>query len=514
MASLKVMLGNFPATSKIESEEAALIQDLKEFNVYTRSEELKRFEELDGICSGSDFVEKKKAIKSQKFKNTEEFKKLQEFKSLKKAKHIKSYYKTKSSKELEEYKRLDGSDELKKYEELAEYVNSQDFTEQKGSKEFKDSEAFQKEKEFNSLKGSASMKGYFKFKSSANLENFQRLNGSEEIAKYEELEKYVESDEFIKVKDYMALSGQKKYEESEEYKLETEYLELKKSEKINWYIKLKNKNEFNKITDWEMTFEDDFSGGSLNSQKWMNRYFWGEALLQDSYSLPGDQHFNTDGKNVELADGKLRIVTKSETAEGKIWNPVAGFLQREFNYTSGLISTGMSFRQKYGKFKVKVKFAGAPIRQSVFMVAEKILPHVDLVKVEKNKANFGNFWGNINETKGVNKKVTKKGASKFSNDFFIFTVEWSPDKISWKINDLEVMAQTEGIPDEPMYVVLSAGVTGDVGGSQLPASMEVDWVRVYKKVDGSASPQSSSPEPAATPEPSDTTDAPGSTETL
>ncbi len=495
----------FPTTSKIESEEEALIKDYKEFNAYAGSDELKRFEELDGIVTGSEFAEKKKAIKSQKFKDTEEYKKLQEFNGLKKAKHIKSYYKTKSSKELEEYKRLDGSDELNKYEKLAEYVNSQEFAEQKNSKDFKDSEAARKEEEFKNLKNSASIKGYFKFKSSPGLENFQRLDGSDEIAKYEELEKFVATDEFKQVKDYMALSGQKKYEQSKEFKLEEEYLELKKSEKINWYLKLKKQNKFNKVTDWVLTFEDDFSGSSIDSKKWMNRYFWGEMLLKDTYALPGDQHFYTDGNNVELGDDKLKIITKQETAEGKIWNPVAGFLQKEFNYTSGLLSTGMSFRQKYGKFKVKVKFSSAPVRQSVFMVAEKILPHIDVVKVEKGKANFGNFWGNIAEKNGVNKKVTKKGASKFSSDFFIYTVEWTPEKVSWKINDLEIMSQTEGIPDDPMYLVLSSGVTGDVGGNQLPASMEVDWVRIYKRVEKSASRESSIQEPAIveppTPEP-------------
>ena len=486
MASLKVMLGNFPATGKIESEEAALINDHKEFNAFARSAELKRFEELQAVCGGNDFAEKKKAIKSQKFKDTEEFKKLREFNTLKKAKHIKNYYKTKSSKELEEYNRLDGSDELKKYEQLSEFINSQEFASQKSSKDFKDSDAFRKEQEFNNLKNSASMKGYFKFKTSAELENYKRLNGSEEIAKYEELEKFIASEKFREVKEYMALSGQKKYEQSEEYKLEQEYLELKKSEKINWYLKLKQKNEFNKITDWELTFEDDFSGGSLDKGKWMNRFFWGEALLKDSYSLPGDLHCNTSGHNVELVDGRLRIVTKSETAEGKIWNPVTGFLQKEFKYTSGLISTGMSFRQKYGKFKVKVKFTGVPLRQSVFMVGEKILPHIDVVKVEKGKANFGNFWGNISDRNGVYKKVYKKGASKFCNDFFIYTVEWSPDKISWKVNDLEVLSQTQGMPEDPMYLVLSAGVSSDIGGGQLPASMEVDWVKVYKKAEQSS----------------------------
>lgn len=473
----------FPSTAKIESEEASLIKEYNDFNEYTDSEELKRYEELDKLVTTSEFAEKKKAIKAQKFANTEEYKKQQEYLRMKKAKHIKNYYKTKSSKDLEEYLKTDRSEELKKYEQLAEYVNSKEFAEEKQNtgKDFKNSAAYQKEQEYTRMQKSPSIRNYFKFKTSPQHENFQRLNGSEEISKYEELEKFINSEEFKKVKDYMALSPQKKYEQSEEYKLEQEYLGLKKSEKINWYYKLKKKNDFRKIIDWELTFEDDFTDGKINARKWMNNYFWGEVLLNDTYALPGDKHLNTDGKNIEMQNSVLKIITRKEAAEGKIWNPVLGFQKQQFNYTSGLVSTGKSFRQKYGVFKVKIRFAGAPLRQAVWMVAEKILPHVDVAKLEKNKLNVSNFWGNISEKGGVNKKTVKRGGSKFSSDFFIYTLEWTPEKLVWKINDLEIMSQTQGVPQEPMYIVCSAGVSGPVPDHQLPATMEIDWVRVYKR---------------------------------
>ena len=57
-----------PATAKIESEEAALVKDDKEFKAYSKSDELARFEELDKIVNTSEFAGKVKAIKSQKFK--------------------------------------------------------------------------------------------------------------------------------------------------------------------------------------------------------------------------------------------------------------------------------------------------------------------------------------------------------------------------------------------------------------------------------------------------------------
>jgi hypothetical protein len=406
------LFGSIPSTEKIESEEAALIKDHKEFKEYSKSEELQRFEELDKIVNTGEFKQKVKDIKGQKFKDTEEFKKEQELKSLQKSKDIKGYFKYKSTPKFEKYKDVEGSDRLKRLEEL---------------------------------------------------------------------EQVVKSEAFLKVKEYMALKPQQKYEQSKEYKLEKEYLELRDSDKMKWFRKLQKKNDFDRLKEWKLTFEDDFKGSSLDTGKWMTNYFWGEMLLKDTYALPGDKHFYTKGQNIEISDSLLKIVTRQETATGKIWNPKLGFTPQEFNYTSGLISTANSFRQKYGKIRVKVKMSGAPVRQAVWMVAEKILPHVDIAKLEKGKLNYGLFWGNIAEKGGVRKKVSKKGGTKFSGGFYIYSLEWTPDKLVWKINDAPVLTQTQGIPQEPMYLVLSAGISNGIADHQLPSKMEVDWVKMYKK---------------------------------
>jgi len=155
-----------PATAKIESEEAALVKDHKEFKAYSKSDELARFEELDKTVNTSEFAGKVKAIKSQKFKDTEEYKKEREYLSLKKSKDIKTYFKVKGSRELEEYKQTDKSEDLKRYQELAEYINSNEFaqTKQSAGKEYKGSDPYQKEQEFLRLKKSSAIKKYFKFK--------------------------------------------------------------------------------------------------------------------------------------------------------------------------------------------------------------------------------------------------------------------------------------------------------------------------------------------------------------
>ena len=83
----------------------------------------------------------------------------------------------------------------------------------------------------------------------------------------------------------------------------------------------------------------------------------------------------------------------------------------------------------------------------------------------------------------MNKKIRKKAAEKYTGDYFIYSIEWTPEKLVWKINNKQVLTQTRGIPSEAMYLVLSAGVTNGVTEHQLPAKMEIDWVKIYQKAE-------------------------------
>jgi len=66
---------------------------------------------------------------------------------------------------------------------------------------------------------------------------------------------------------------------------------------------------------------------------------------------------------------------------------------------------------------------------------------------------------------------------KYGRDFYIYTLEWTANKLVWKINNYEVFKQTGNLPDEPMYLNFSGGLDKPMSGS---SSMEIDWVRVYQ----------------------------------
>jgi len=171
-----------------------------------------------------------------------------------------------------------------------------------------------------------------------------------------------------------------------------------------------------------------------------------------------------------MRNSVLKIVTKPQKVKGKVWTTDKGFTSKEFSYSSGMINTGNSFRQKYGIFTAKVRLGDPNAKSAFWMISDKITPHVDICRTSKGKV-----WFDFFNLKG-NKSTTHVG-SRYANDFFIYTLEWASDRLVWKINNTEVFRQTTDIPKEPMYITLAGGLDSPLNDS---TSMEVDWVRIYQ----------------------------------
>jgi len=308
----------------------------------------------------------------------------------------------------------------------------------------------------------------------ADYQAFKEYESSDELKHFLELEKEVKSSAFVVRKKKMKKAD---YLESDEYQKQTEYDVLKKSEKVVWYFKTKKKYPFKEIEKWNLTFEEKFNSGTLDKTKWMTRYYWGEKGMDSSFVLEDDKSFITDGDNIEFYDNKARIVTKAGKAQGLTWRSEQGFVSEDFDFTSGMISTAKSFRQKYGVFKAKVKMAGGSVAQSFWLVSDTMLPHVDVARFENGKLYANYFWGN---SPSNHKSLSKTGGAKYADEYYIFTLEWTPNKLTWKINGKIFKTQTSGVPQDEMYINFSSNLKKDAAESGLPSAMEIDWIRVYK----------------------------------
>lgn len=468
MASLKLLLGMIPSTSKIEQDEKALVTEFAKLKSFSESDQLSNYIRLDHLVNSSDFKSKRKELESLQFKNSQEYSKEREFLSMQKAKDIVLYYRTVAGHELKKFRDLDGSDKIKEYEALENEVKSLEFKGKMKAKKFRETEDYKKLQEYKRLKNSSEIKDFYKFRSSKEYSNFQTIDGSARLARFNELKEYVASPEFRKQKEY--LLDKKRFEKTEMFRDLTAYDKLKKDPDIIWYYKVKDSNKFDVLKQRELTFSDEFDGEKLDTKKWLTNYYWGEKLLKDRYSVESDLQAFTEKDNFEFRSSLLKIHIKPQKMKGKVWTASKGFSTKEFNYTSGLINSGNSFRQKYGIFSAKIKLGDPNTKNAFWMLSDKITPHIDICRASKGKVWFDYF--------PVNGKQYKSSiGSRYSNDFFIYTLEWTADKLVWKINNIEVFAQTANVPQEPMYVLFAGGLDKPINAM---TSMEVDWIRVYQ----------------------------------
>ena len=484
MINLKILFGWVPKTEAYEARQDALRQEFSDLIAFSGSKELADYLAIEKTVTSPDFARKKKAIAAQKFSGTTEYAKEKEFLFLRKRSEIKRYYSLKDSVALKDFLEFDKSYDVKHYHTLEKLIQSDEFRQIKrlGKRKFRATPEYEKLMEFKGLQKSERFRDYFKFKASKDYVNFTLLIGSEKIAAFEQLGQFVQSEAFIKVKEYMLLPGRKKLEISDEYMLEQQYLALKKSEKYLWYFSVKDSKKFSEIKKWQLAFADEFDAPRLDKFKWLTRYFWGEALLHDSYVNEGEKQFYPDEKNIEVANSILKISTKKQKISGKTWNPAIGFYPRDFEYTSGIINTGGRFRQQYGLFEAKIRFnLNFPVSHGFWMISDLMLPHIDIARAGK-KIRVGSYWGNPNVKGGVDKVAASLNRGRYGSDYHIFSLEWTRDKLVWKINGVTIRTATQGVPHVPMYINISSSLYKDTNGTPLPAEMDVDWVRCYSQV--------------------------------
>jgi hypothetical protein len=535
MASLKFSLGMIPSTSKIEQAEKELVAEFEKLKTFSESEQLARYNELHDLVNSDDFKNKRKEIKSLRYKDSEEYLREDEFKSLRKSKDITLYFKTKSNTYLKQFKELEGSEKIVGFEELEKFIQSPEFQAKRkmkpikfkdteeyqklreykalkkdheikafrkaGLKEgnektktilryeeldrmirtpeflakknmkpftFKDTEEYKRFQEYKRLKNSQEIKAFYKFRASKEYANYQSTEGSSRLARYGELKEYLASPEFKKQKEY--LLDKKRYEKTEMYRNSQEYDKLKKVPDIIWYFKIKDSTKFDVLKNRELIFSDEFEGAALDTSKWLTNYYWGDKLLKDRYSVESDLQAYTEKDNFEIRNSLLKINTKPQKVTGKVWSASNGFTKKEFSYTSGLINTGKSFRHQYGIFSAKIKLGNPAAKNAFWMLADKITPHIDICRTSKGKVWFDFFPEN-----GKGSKTTVAG--RYANKFLIYTLEWTADKLVWKINNTVVHTQTAEVPKTPMYISLAGGLDKPINGI---TTMEIDWVRVYQ----------------------------------
>lgn len=237
--------------------------------------------------------------------------------------------------------------------------------------------------------------------------------------------------------------------------------------------------------NWKLLLNEEFNGTDLDAKVWSKGYWY-------TGSINKEQQFYRP-ENVRVSDGKLVLTAeKGETPTG--WNGGAPNFPTTLPYTSGLIQSRHKFETTYGAFEARIKLpAGRGYFPAFWLKANPPAPGVAPNEIDIME-NLGHE-SRVHMTYHYNldgKYVGSPGNWKTENlfdDFHTYTVEWSPESIRWFVDGVERRApftEAKSINDTPMFVLLNLAVGSGWSGlpdedTRFPQSMEVDYVRVWKR---------------------------------
>ena len=438
----KKLFRSLQSTHAIEQQEEETRLAIQRYNDVKESDTLKRYLELKNTVQSPAFQGKKKEYSSGNIRKMKQYAVWERYGQFEKDKKLQLYFKTAESHALKDYLEFKGTPD---YRLLA---NPKEVAKSETLKHFK---AFEKSKEF---------------------QNYLKFHHSYAVKEYGRLKEVVSTPEFIEEKSFW--EDKHRWTKTEEYLLEKEYMELKSLEDVQFYEK--NAQLAIKQSSWHLVFEEDFGDGILNTEKWYPGLYQGQKRMEKTYSFANEKQANSGGENIVMMGGELTISTRPDQITTRAWTPAKGFTEKEFHYSSDVINGSNAVKMNKGLISAKVKISGdKDISHAFWLSGKNQTPHINLFYFDGNKIKVGNYW-NANGVLG-NKSEIISGIS--PNDYYIYSLEWTPAELIWRVNNVVVLKSNKGIPNEELFPVFNSFISQKQQGGS--GELTVDWVKVYKK---------------------------------
>jgi beta-glucanase (GH16 family) len=221
-------------------------------------------------------------------------------------------------------------------------------------------------------------------------------------------------------------------------------------------------------TGWQLVFEDDFNGKSLDERKWTSAFPWG----RDRSSVGELQYYAPDAFTVD--SGKLNIIAKPTP-------------DKSHPYDSGLISSHDSFAPEFGRFEIRCKVPpGKGLWPAFWLLPEDTSwpPEIDVFEALGQQTNTVHMTAHWLQNGTHQQSGSEYSGPDFSRDFHTFAVEWSAQKILWYVDGVKRYELTSKSPTGPMYLLANLAVGGDWpgapdGSTPFPATFSIDYIRAY-----------------------------------
>src|SRR4051812_32289957 len=250
-------------------------------------------------------------------------------------------------------------------------------------------------------------------------------------------------------------------------------------------------------THTTLAWSDEFNGpagSAVDSTKWgfdVGGGGWGN----------NEREYYTNTTDNAAMDGAGNLVITAKTSTLKKLRCWYGQCQ----YTSARILTNTKFTQKYGRFEARIKIPyGQGIWPAFWMLGDNIAtvpwPSCGEIDIMENIGKepstvHGTIHGpGYSGANGIGSPYALPAGQKFSDDFHIYALEWSPNTLRFYVDGSlyrtivasDTPQGTAWVFDHPFFIIMNVAVGGGWPGSPdqttvFPQTMLVDYVRVYTR---------------------------------
>jgi beta-glucanase (GH16 family) len=270
------------------------------------------------------------------------------------------------------------------------------------------------------------------------------------------------------------------------------------NEIVDNYIYVQKEARRNDSTQWKLVWEDQFDKGSLDTTRW-NRI---GLFTSPQWKIPVEKWRSVKNWSRYITATDDRVVsfdTNNIMLKGII-NPDS-LTGDPRPYLTGGIYSWNKFAFQYGRIEIKAKLDPAyGAWPAIWMLPEKrIYPNqsngeMDIME-RLNHDDFAYQTTHNHYADRMKQNEPKKNAKAQINpdDYNIYSVSWYPDKLVYAVNGV-VSYTYPKVPgagtfqwpfDQPFFLMIDQQMEhtwpGPITNSkELPISMTVDWVHLYK----------------------------------
>lgn len=245
------------------------------------------------------------------------------------------------------------------------------------------------------------------------------------------------------------------------------------------------------------TFTETFAGPisfydrHAHAGRWKTNYWFGNQEDASSRALPAEKEVYVDAgfcgidPFVRTKSG-LRIVAAKNPnpSDSRLFNPYTG-RTTPLPYTSGIITTENSFRQRYGYFEAIMSFPQVRGCWPAFWLlgppngpnAGDEIDVVEWVASNPKRLFFNAHFGGKAEAKWVDGYDTARPVT--------YGLLWTPQDLVWFVNGQRVHSRANPGLHQPMYMLINLAIGGwdnnlpeDPNG--FPAALTVSSVKAYR----------------------------------